>query len=179
MHHRINMSLNSKDYEVISQEKSGHILAHMCHFLDLSYYFINAKPVSVSVESSRAIHESIFPTSNFTAQIAFDDGSVCSLLYNTIGHKDAGSERTEIFFDNKTITMENGTLLSGYGLPALFNQVMAKPDDGSATLVKKFLAACADKQHPWPMSQKRILTVCNLALIIDKLACRAGGQQFV
>jgi predicted dehydrogenase/D-arabinose 1-dehydrogenase-like Zn-dependent alcohol dehydrogenase len=177
MHHRINMSVDSKDYEIISQEKSGHILAHMCHFLDFSYYLIDTQPVSVSVESSRAIHETIFPTSNFTAQIAFDDGSICSLLYNTIGHKDAGHERTEIFFDNKTITMENGTLLSGYGLSASFNQVMTKPDDGSATLVKQFLAACANKNTPWPISQKRILIVCKLALIIDNLACHAGGQE--
>ncbi len=172
-HYRINSGYLDKEQ---TQAGAGRIISEACHILDLFCFLTDANPVAVSVESLHAQRTDIFPTDNFTAQISFDDGSVCSLLYTALGHTNLGKERMELFFDGKSIVMEDYMQLYGFGLSSSFNETVSSPDIGYQELIRTFFKGLNKKgEHPIPYA--RLFKVAELSLIIDKLACEGGGAK--
>ena len=97
--------------------------------------------MAVSVEALQSANPNIFPTDNFCVQLSFDDGSLCSLIYTSIGHMKLGKERMELFFDGKSIVMDDYLELKGYGLPSSFDARVSMADKGHASLIQQFFAS--------------------------------------
>lgn len=159
--------------------RSGKIIGQAAHLLDLFGYITSAKPVSVSVESLHAARSDIFPTDNWTAHINFDDGSVCSLLYTSQGNAGMGAERMEIFFDGKSIIMDDYVGLYGFGVPSWFNETVSTPDKGQRWLLEEFFAACRQELFVSPIPLERVITATHVAFVLDQLACEGGGAHRV
>ena len=53
---------------------------------------------------------------NFAATIKYEDGSICNLIYTSLGTEYAPKERMEIFFDNKVIFLNDYKELSFFGI---------------------------------------------------------------
>ena len=51
--------------------------------------------------------ENLLPTDNFSAQIRFDDGSCVHTVYTALVMPGLGKERMELFFDCKSIVMDD------------------------------------------------------------------------
>jgi len=176
-HYRMNAGRIDKDNWVQTQVGAGRIIGEACHILDLFCFLTDANPVAVSVESLHAQRTDIFPTDNFTAQISFDDGSICSLLYTALGHASLGKERMELFFDGKSIVMEEYTQLYGFGISSSFNETVSTPDKGHEGLLKSFFKGLHKKTDQSPIPFSRLFKVAELSLIIDQLACEGGGSK--
>jgi predicted dehydrogenase len=173
---RMNPGLVPQEFWIHADLSVGKILGHACGIFDLFCYLTESKPVSVSVEALHASKADIFPTDNFCVQISFEDGSVCSLLYTTLGHQDLGKERFEIFFDGKSILMNNYNQLLGFGFPALFNETVSAPDKGHKAVLQAFFDALRKPQYVPPISFDRVKRVAELTLLVDKLVCSGGGS---
>ncbi len=158
---------------------TGRIVSEACHYVDLFCYLTDAQPVAISVESIRAGRDDVFPTDNFSAQISFDDGSVCALTYTSLGHEQFGREHMEIYFDSKVIVMQDYLTLTGYGLPFRFDEVVSTPDYGREHLVNQFFTGIRENPVVVPMSKERIMRVAHTTLMIDKLACSGGGNTIL
>jgi predicted dehydrogenase/threonine dehydrogenase-like Zn-dependent dehydrogenase len=156
---------------------AGNIVSDACHFIDIFCYLTDAHPVAVSVETVHSTRDDLFPTDNFSAQISFNDGSVCSLLYTSLGHDHFGGEHLEVFFDAKAIVMQDFATLNGYGLPAWFDEVASPVDKGREHIINDFFTGLCENPVRLSMSRERILTVSHLSLIIDHLACAGGGAR--
>lgn len=174
--YRMNAGLIPKDHWVQTEVGAGRIIGEACHIVDLFYYLTDAQPVSVSVETIGSSHQHLFPTDNFSAHIRFSDGSLCSLLYTSVGHKQAGKERMEVFYDGKTIVMNDYTELRGFGLPSSFDQTVKGADKGHQELLTRFFSQLRAAESVMPISTDRLLSVANMTLVIDKLAREGGGQ---
>jgi predicted dehydrogenase/NADPH:quinone reductase-like Zn-dependent oxidoreductase len=174
-HYRVNAQ--HKGCEKNRINGTGNIIGDVCHFVDLFCYLTDAQPVAVSVESIHTMRDDVFPTDNVAAQISFADGSVCSLLYTTLGHEQSGTEQLEIFFDSKTIIMHDFLSLEGYGLPAWFDESVSTPVYGRDLLIADFFAGLRENPVRTPISRERILMSNTITLIIDRLACSGGGEQ--
>lgn len=176
MHYRVNactsMYCQDKENAVV-----GSIVGEACHFIDLFCYLTNAQPVAVSVEAIHAMRDDVFPTDNFAAQISFDDGSVCSLMYTSLGHERFGGEHLELFFDSKVIVMKDFLMLQGYGLSSWFDEVVSVADTGREHLINTFFRGLREVPFAVPMSKERILSVAHITLVIDQLACAGGGSK--
>jgi len=179
LHYRMNAGFISKDHWVQTDIGAGRIIGEACHIVDLFCYLTTSKPVAVSVESMHSSDENIFPTDNFTVHISFEDGSVCSLLYTSVGDTGLPKERMELFFDGKSIVMDDYTTLKGYGLPLGFNTRATKQDKGHAALLHTFFLALKKQPFEPPIDYQRLDLVAELTLIIDALACNGGGAQDV
>lgn len=177
VHYRMNAGYVNKEHWIQAQVGAGRIIGEACHILDLFCFLTNANPVAVSVESLHSQRTDIFPTDNFTAQISFDDGSICSLLYTALGHASLGKERMELFFDGKSIVMEEYMQLYGFGLSSSFNETVSTPDKGHEWLLKSFFKFLHKKDESMPISYERLFKTAELSLIIDKLACEGGGSK--
>lgn len=179
MHYRMNAGFISKDHWTQTDIGAGRIIGEACHIFDLFYYLTDSQPIAVSVESMQSSDENIFPTDNFSAQVSFEDGSVCSLLYTSVGHKKLSKERMELFFDGKAIVMDDYISLQGYGLYPGFDEFNRPQDKGHAALLQQFFAAIAKNEFEPPIDYKRLDLVAELTLVIDALACKGGGMQHV
>lgn len=176
-HYRMNAGYIPADHWIQTDIGAGRIIGEACHIIDLFCFLTDAEPQAVSVESLNASGNDLFSTDNFSAQISFKDGSVCSLLYTALGHAGLGKERMELFFDGKAIVMNDYKELIGFGLPSSFNEKTMSPDKGHEALLRNFFTSLRSEVSTSPISFDRLHRVAELTLIIDKLACEGGGQK--
>lgn len=177
IHYRINGGFIPKEHWMQTSVGAGRIIGEACHIIDLFYYLTDSEPISVSVESLKSVRNDIFPTDNFSVQLLFRDGSICSLFYTALGHNDLGKERMEVFYDSKTIILEDYLILTGYGFPKSFNQHVMFADKGHRNLLNLYFNRLNQPHFESPISLKRILDVTSLTILIDELACKGGGAK--
>ena len=177
INYRINAGYASPDHWLQNSNGAGRIIGEACHIFDLFCFLTGSDPVSVSVEALRPSSDDLFPTDNFSTHISFADGSICSLVYTSIGHTALGKERMELFFDSKSIVMEDFLQLGGYGTAHMFNETVATPDKGHKAILNSFFMSLRSEKREMPISASRLSMVAQLTLVVDKLACQGGGNQ--
>lgn len=177
LHYRVNASMTNQSHAIIATSGAGRIITDACHFIDVFCFLTDARPYAVSVESVHAARKNIFPTDNFSAQISFEDGSVCSLLYTSLGHENVGAERMEVFFDGKSIVMDDFVGLYGIGLPSWFSETVSVPEYGYEQLVTQFFENLKKQTFAPPIPFERLSTVAKVTLAIDQLVCEGGGKK--
>lgn len=177
IHYRMNAGYIPKEHWVQTDIGAGRIIGEACHIIDLFYYLTDARPVSVSVESLNTGTDTLFPTDNFVASISFSDGSICSLLYTSLGHKKLGKERMELFFDSKSIIMDDYMYLAGFGMRSSFDESGMTADKGHEALLNTFFERIKKPTFEPPIPFARLRAVSELTLIIDELACEGGGDR--
>lgn len=179
IHYRMNAGSANKiqPHYAYPLQGAGRIIGDACHIIDLFCFLTDAKPYAASVEAVHAARKDIFPTDNFSVQISFDDGSVCSLLYTSLGHENVGTERMELFFDGKSIIMDDFIGLYGMGLPSWFSETVSVPEYGHEQLVTQFFENLKKPSFVSPIPFDRLITVANVTLAIDQLACEGGGKR--
>ncbi len=177
--YRINVGFIAKEQWLQRKMGSGRLIGEACHIFEVFLHLVNAQPISVSVESLKPTNSYLFPTDNFTAQVSFADGSICTLFYTSLGHVGMGKERMEVFFDSKTIIMDDYVSLEGFGLPFAFNENVKQPNTGHESLINNFLRAVKEDEYVPPISIERLNLATELTLIVDKLALKGGGEQIL
>jgi predicted dehydrogenase len=177
--YRINVGFIAKEQWLQRQMGSGRLIGEACHIFEMFLHLVNAQPIAVSVESLKPTNNYLFPTDNFTAQISFSDGSICTLLYTSLGHVGMGKERMEVYFDSKTIIMDDYVSLEGFGLPFAFNENVKQPNKGHETLINNFLRAIKQNEYIPPIAIERLNQATELTLIVDQLALKGGGEQIL
>ena len=177
IHYRMNAGYISGDHWTQTELGAGRVIGEACHIFDLFCFLTGANPTAVSVESLKPGRDDLFPTDNFSAQISFSDGSICTLLYTALGHGALGKERMEVFYDSKSIVMDDYKVLQGFGLSHSFNESTRYPDKGHEVLLHKFFDSLATETRTLPISLDRLNKVAQLTLIIDELVCKGGGTK--
>lgn len=177
--YRINVGFIAKEQWLARQMGSGRLIGEACHIFDMFLHLVNAQPIAVSVESLKPTHNYLFPTDNFTAQVSFSDGSICTLLYTSLGHVGMGKERMEIYFDSKTIIMDDYVSLEGFGLPFSFNENVKQQNTGQESLLHNFFQAIKEDTYVPPISTERLTLATELTLIVDQLALQGGGEKLL
>ncbi|MGZ6251298.1 MAG: bi-domain-containing oxidoreductase [Candidatus Chromulinivorax sp.] len=177
--YRINVGFIAQEQWLQRKMGSGRLIGEACHIFEMFLFLVKSQPIAVSVESLKPTNTYVFPTDNFTAQISFADGSICTLLYTSLGHGATGKERMEIFFDSKTIIMDDYVSLQGFGLPFSFNEEVKQPNTGNEALINAFLRAVKESDYIPPVSFERMNKATELTLIIDQLALKGGGEHYV
>jgi predicted dehydrogenase/threonine dehydrogenase-like Zn-dependent dehydrogenase len=175
--YRMNAGFIPKSHWVQTEVGAGRIIGEACHIIDLFHFLTDSYPRCVSVESLQPATDDLLPSDNFSVQITFMDGSVCSLVYTALGHPNMGKERMELFFDGKSIIMDDYKSLKGFGLHSSFNMSTQTVDKGHEALLHQFFDALKKDSFSHPINLKRLYSVAHTTLIIDQLACRGGGEK--
>lgn len=175
IHYRLNAGFLPKEHWIQSDVNRGRIIGEACHIFELLCFLTNARPQVVSVYSMNTLGPDIPTTDNFVASINMSDGSFCSFMYTSLGNGAAGKEYMELFFDGKTIIMNDFTELKGYGLPLAFNKKVRTADKGHVALIEEFFRAAKTPHTPSPTPFERIADATELSLIVDLLARTGGG----
>lgn len=176
--YRMNAGYLNADHWIQSSEQGGRIIGEACHIFELFYFLTNSTPRSITVGSSATTTSQLSSPDNAIITITMHDGSCCVLTYTSYGHHNAGKECMEVFFDGKTIVMNDFLELQGYGLPTSLNQRVRTQDKGHQNLYMKFFEAAYQEQWISPIPVARILHATQTALIADKLARCGGGIEY-
>lgn len=104
------------EHWVHTVEGGGRIIGELCHIFDLFNYFTDSKPVSVSVESINPKKKNISQRDNIVVIIKYEDGSICTVTYTSLGNNDYPKELCQIYFDGKIITIDDYKKINGYGI---------------------------------------------------------------
>ena len=168
IHYRMNAGFIPKDHWIQSANHGGRIIGEACHIFELFSFLTDSKPVNISVNSINTTRDDLLSSDNFSVQISFSDGSICSLLYTAIGHAGLAKERMEVFFDGKSIVMDDYRVLKGYGLGRSFNCETKRPDKGHNNLLTQFFDT-ANTGGPSPLGVDRILMATEVALEVNRL----------
>lgn len=175
MSYRMNAGYLPQEHWIQSEEHRGRIIGEACHILEFFMSTIDARPISLHVETLGG-RADLQPSDNVSAQLVFEDGSQAHLLYVSTGNTSLTKERLEVFFDGKSIIMEDYNSLIGYGLPKSFNHTTRNADKGHATLLKEFVAHALSPASPPPVPYERIILTTELSILIHELACQGGGS---
>lgn len=167
LQYRVNTGAISKEQRFADAWRFGGVMSYASHILDLFYFLAGSKPVSVSTEVMRTAGESSLTTDNFVTTVRFSDGSVCTLLFTTLGNPEIGKERLEIFFDSKTIVMTDWRNLTGFGVAPYFDENDQEPDLGNTMVIQEFFHRLRQNQPTLPVDE--LLISAKLALTVDQM----------
>ncbi|WP_332448455.1 bi-domain-containing oxidoreductase [Methanoculleus sp.] len=100
LHYRVNAGQIPPEHWVHDDEQGGGMLiSECCHFIDFMQYITGARPVQVY---ARAIEPTgnLQKYDNFQATLTFDDGSLGTVTYTTLGDRSYSKEMVEVFCGN-------------------------------------------------------------------------------
>ena len=174
--YRMNAGYIPADHWIQTDIGGGRIIGEACHIIDLFYELTQSYPVSIAVETVRSSSADVGPTDNATMIVRFADGSVCTLVYTALGNSTLSKERMELFWQGKSIVMDDYQELKGYGLPASFDQTSRTADKGHHELISQFIVQVRAPQFEPPIDYERLLSVTQVCLYLDELARQGGGR---
>ena len=97
----------SGTYWMADPSIGGAILGEAVHFVDLMYWLLESEPISVSAYTLPTGKTDPVGENNMVATFRFEDGSIGSLNYSTIGSKKAQTERVEVFANGITSMVQD------------------------------------------------------------------------
>ena len=91
------------------EEGGGRIIGEMCHFIDLARHFSNSKLTTIQASSAR---NSFKTSDDITANLQFENGSLATIAYTSLGDPGFPKERYEIFTGRNVIVLDDFKNLS-------------------------------------------------------------------
>ena len=108
----------------------GRIIGEACHYIDLLVYISGSLVKSVCMNALG--NNPVDNTDNASILIKFQNGDTGVINYFANGSKAYSKERLEVFFDEKTIIMDNFRVTKAYGIKN-FSSLKTKQDKGHKT----------------------------------------------
>ncbi len=94
----------------------GRVLAECCHFFDLFNFLLgqSKNPEVIQVSSTDVNGSSSVAKDNVAATLKYSDGSVATLVYVALGHKQMDRERLEVFGQGVSMVLDDFRSLHVY-----------------------------------------------------------------
>lgn len=168
--YRMNAGFISPDHWVHSEEGGGRIIGEACHIYDFFNYLTNSEAEVVDMSAISPKTQHVSPRDNFISTIRYSDGSICSLIYTSLGNPSLPKEYCEIFFDGKTITINDYRSMSLYGIGKESQQIKSKRQEkGHYDELIAFEEAI--KTGKAPISIDEMVRATELTFSVDRMIC--------
>ncbi len=101
MIYRVNAGSVPGDSWLHGHEGGGRIVGEVCHFVDTLQFLAGARPVGVQALQARGHPDAL------SAQISFEDGSVGTIVYTSLGDRSFPKEYIEVFGGGRVIAIDD------------------------------------------------------------------------
>lgn len=149
IHYRMNAGYIPMDSWV--HEDGGRIIGEACHIIDLFLYLIDAPVKAVSSASLQPKTESISATDNKSIILEYEDGSVATLEYFAVGSNKIPKEYMEVYFDEKSIIVDDYKSIRGYGVETADIKTK-RQDKGQLEELEALRECLVGKPRDWPIA---------------------------
>lgn len=108
MLYRVNAGYLPTEHWVHGSQGGGRNRGEACHMYDVFRSLANSPASSVEAIPARPADEAHLRTDNFSATVAYEDGSVGTLVYTSMGPRQGlGKERLEVFADDEAYILDD------------------------------------------------------------------------
>lgn len=166
LHYRMNAGYLPLDHWVHDPEEGGgRIVGEACHIIDLFSFLVGAPVKAYSSASLRPSTSSVSSSDNKAITLEYEDGSVGTIHYFSVGPKEMPKERLEVFWDQKAVAMEDFLSLAGVG-PGSPAWKGGKADKGYDQELRCLADAIARPDAPWPIPLAPLLETSRVSICI-------------
>jgi predicted dehydrogenase len=126
------------------EEGGGRIIGEACHFIDLVCYIAGSKIKTFNVSGMPINNKSIKSLDNISCVLGFENGSMASITYTSIGGKSMEKERIEIFTNKTSYVINDFSELLCFDSSDA-NIVLKNKDKGHYQLMEEFAKLLSGK----------------------------------
>ncbi|MBN2218456.1 MAG: bi-domain-containing oxidoreductase, partial [Pirellulales bacterium] len=145
--YRCNAGPLPEKHWIADPAEGGRIIGEACHFFDLFAFLTGAAPAMVM-----AAAPSTGSADDAAVTVTYEDGSVCQLVYTTVGPGSYGKERLEAFAGGAAGMIDDFRVLTRHGGKRRMKPVKwMQADKGHAQELSAFVESLRDGQ-PSPIS---------------------------
>jgi predicted dehydrogenase/threonine dehydrogenase-like Zn-dependent dehydrogenase len=167
MSYRVNAGYLPPGHWVQGPQGGGRNLGEACHMYDLFRFLAGAPLASVAATSIDPGSRPCSRSENFSATLGYEDGSIASLVYTSLGPRELPKERLELFADGEAYVLDDFLSLSRASDGKLLWQA-SQPDKGHSAGLSRLGAAIASTgESPTPFDELTETTAA--ALTIEEL----------
>lgn len=173
--YRMNAGYIPLDHWVHTEEGGGRNRGEACHVYDLFTFLTGARVTEVQAMSARPATAHYARTDNFTATVGFDDGSVATLTYTALGHRDHPKEQMEVFVDGRVLALDDYRTLRVTGARGGELRLRGQ-DKGQKEELRRFATAIREG-GAWPIPLWQQVQATEIALQVEaQIRGDSGGQ---
>jgi len=160
--YRCNAGAVPEDHWIGDPSEGGRIIGEACHFFDFFAFLTDATPRTVY-----AAAPSIGSPDDAAITVAYDDGSVCQLLYSSQGPASFSKERIEVFAGGKVGVLDDfRTLLLQPSVGKRKRRKLMKADKGHQAELRAFVDAVRNgSQMPIDVESLFDTTLTSIAAV--------------
>lgn len=166
INYRMNAGYIPLDHWAHGPEGGGRNLGEACHIYDLFTFLADSEVVSLSAHAIKSISGHYGRNDNFVATFSFSDGSVASLIYTALGHKEVPKEMSELYVDGKIAVLDDYRVLTVHGADRLSLKTRAQ-DKGHLMELERF--AQGIKTGEWPIPWWQQVQVSEMAFAVEEM----------
>ena len=163
INYRLNGGYIPLDHWIQTDQGGGRNIGEACHMYDVFRYLAGAPVKSVTATSINAGGRPYLPTDNFSATIAYQEGSIGNLVYTALGPKKGMSkERIEVFCDEEAYIIDDFKQLTKVSTNELLWS-STEPDKGQSMQMRLLADTFSSGgQSPIPFEEIAETTVVSL-----------------
>lgn len=146
-------------------EGGGRIVGEACHVVDL-FRSLTGSPVSAvsaaSLHPRRGRHGG---ADNKLITLEYEDGSVASLEYCTLGAPGLPKELLEVHFDDRTIVLDNYQSVTGHGVK-VSGRTTPRPDKGQRDMLAEIGRVLTGQRNDWPIPLEELVETTSVTFAV-------------
>lgn len=164
IHYRMNAGHIPLDHWVHDPEQGGgRIVGEACHIVDLFSFLVGAQVRAYSVASLCPNTPSVSASDNKAITLEYEDGSVATLHYFSTGPKKLSKEYLEIYWDGKSVSMDDYSTVTGADVKL---DRSGKQDKGHVGELQSLADYLTGSKEGWPMDLESQIEVSRIALMV-------------
>lgn len=148
VHYRVNAGMVPKEHWVQDPAQGGgRLIGEGCHFIDFMTFLTDSLPLSVTASGVPASGR--YQQDNLQIQIAFENGSIGSLLYVASGDRSMAKERVEVFAGGRSAVLDDFRQLTVYAAGRSQTQrARLRQDKGHLAIWVSFVSSITNSAAP-------------------------------
>jgi predicted dehydrogenase/threonine dehydrogenase-like Zn-dependent dehydrogenase len=165
VNYRMNAGYLPLEHWVHGPHGGGRNLGEACHIYDLFLFLTGAQVRGLHAAAIAPKSRQWARNDNFVVTLSFDDGSVCTLTYTALGHRDHPKESMEVFADGRVISLNDYRSLTVTG--SRRGQWSARTPDKGHLRELEALSSCLAQAGPWPIPLEQQLQATRISLQVE------------
>jgi predicted dehydrogenase/threonine dehydrogenase-like Zn-dependent dehydrogenase len=168
INYQMNAGYIPTDVWVHGKEGGGRNIGEACHIYDLFNFLTGSKVRSIDASSIKPDGKQWLRNDNFIATVGYEDGSVCNLVYTSMGINLHPKEFMTIYFDGKVITLDDYKSITVLEKKGLKNIKSSSSQKGQFEEIQN-LAHSLKSGGDWPISLQDQISATKISFMVEEL----------
>ncbi len=147
-----------------TDQGGGRLRGEACHMIDLFRHLTGSPLKEMTLHPVNGADSNLIrPDENFSADFVYEDGSLCHLVYTTLGHSQLAKEYLEVHADGQSYVLDDFTSLGMYD--AKVQEIDGRQDKGHTEILHTFFDAIKKgRSFPIPWDELKETTLAAVQL---------------